>query len=872
MGRTKLGIGRHQYIVSLASFHVISLLQPSGNCAALQSMAQNSKIKEFPDIGSKLTAPTKKSLFERQKAEAEAKRQREQQETAAVYEDFVKSFDDADEDGDTGGSGKRSGAGSGFSGPSGGPSKRHFSGPSGAGPSGRGGLANSRGGSGPGSLGPPPSPLSRKRAFDGTSSSSRELGQGLFAFEDSATAPLDPKAGFPTSDDEEEKTGRSRGHERAAPKPTVHLSSLPPGTSPAVVKSILPSNLQIDAIRILPPTGPAMERRSLSAIVTLAKETPAIDIDTAISALQNKYLGWGFYLSLSRHLSSAAIGIAMPVPVGISSTSSLPFGAKPIPPGPGAGFSRGQSMGTHRGGYAPPSSYAPATSGPYGRGAPPVQINVVPPADFKQLKLIHKTLEALLTHGPEFEALLMTRPDVQKQEKWAWLWDSRSAGGIWYRWRLWDILTGAQQRIKSGRTRNSDSSQYVFDGGATWAAPERALSFEYTTSIAEFVSESEYDSSDDEDSGDEGRRRHQHYQGGAPPPEGMLGAIENDSQAYLNPLQKAKLVHLLARLPTTNAKLRRGDVARVTAFAIQHAGEGAEEVVDLITSNVHTPFAFSSANPDYKPAASDPALHAADEIAEDDRKSTEKEDTSPAKLIALYIISDILSSSSTSGVRHAWRYRQLFEAALSRRRTFAHLGRLDKTLSWGRLRAEKWKRSVQSVLGLWEGWCVFPAAAQETFAASFANPPLTAREEAELKEAERAAAEKAGGKSKWKTVEEKATERREEMDRMDVDDDDREDVDGEPMIDEDVDGEPMMDDSDVDGEPMEEDVDGEGMPEEAAESNDGQAQAAPVHDKGAKAIQEQSRDAEGSSGEKPLAGSRRRRPKAEDMFADSDGE
>ncbi|MCJ1420902.1 hypothetical protein MMC32_007261, partial [Xylographa parallela] len=729
-------------------------------------MTQNSKIKEFPDIGSKLTAPTKKSLFERQKAEAEAKRHKEQQETAAVYEDFVKSFDDVDSDAASGPSGRLGGP-AGSVGPYGGPSKRHFSGPP-AGGGGRGGIGAGRGSSGPGSLGPPPSSLSRKRAFDGTPSSGRDSGQGLFAFEDSVTASLDTKAAFQASDDEDEKTARSRAHDRAAPKPTIHLSSLPPGTSPAVVKSILPPILQVDAVRLLPPAGASMERRSLSAIVTLAKDTPAIDIDTAVSALQNRYLGWGFYLSLSRHLSSAAIGAGMPAPTGLSSTSSLPFGAKPIPPGPGGGFSRGLPTSSHRGGYAPPSSYVTANSGPFGRGAPPVQVNVAPPADLKQLKLIHKTLEALLTHGPEFEALLMSRGTVQKEEKWAWLWDSRSAGGIWYRWRLWDLLTGAQQRIKTGRTRNSDSSQYVFDGGATWAAPERVLPFEYTTSLTEFVSDSEYDSSDDDDSGDEGRRRHQHYQGGAPPPEGMLGAIENDSQSYLNPLQKAKLVHLLARLPTTNAKLRRGDVARVTAFAIQHAGEGAEEVVDLITANVHTPLAFSSANPEYKPADAAAAAARSDDddnnnttsAPEDDKKPLpEKEDPSPAKLIALYLISDILSSSSTSGVRHAWRYRQLFEAALARRQTFAHLGRLDKTLAWGRLRAEKWKRSVQGLLGLWEGWCVFPAAAQEAFAASFANPPPTAREVAEAREVERgvaAAAAAAAGKSKWKTVEERA--------------------------------------------------------------------------------------------------------------------
>ena len=834
-------------------------------------MSEDSKIKEFPDISSKLTAPTKKSLFERQKAEAEAKRAREQQETAAVYEDFVKSFDDADDDDlQIGNSGRGSGAGSELSGPGsgfGGPSRRHFSGVP-TGPGGRGGLSVGRGSSGPGTLGPPPSSFSRKRAYDGTLSH-RESNQGLFAFEDSTVGSVDTKAAFQSSDDEDDKSSQSRAHERAAPKLTIHLSSLPPTTSSAVIKTILPSNLKVDAVRILPPSGPGTtDRRSLSAIVTLAKETPAIDIDTAVGALQNKYLGWGFYLSLSRHLSSSIVGSGMPASTGLSSTSSLPFGARPIPTGPGGGLSRAPPPGSHRGGYAPPTSYAPTGPGQYGRNPPPVQVSINPPSDLKQLKLIHKTLEALLTHGPEFEALLMSRPDVQREEKWAWLWDPRGTGGIWYRWRLWDILTGAQERIKLGKTRNSAPIQFIFDGGATWAAPERNLLFEHVTDIDGFVSDSDYDSSEDEDSGDEARRRHQHHQGGGPPPEGMLATIDNDTQSYLNPLQKAKLVHLLARLPSTNAKLRRGDVARVTAFAIEHAGEGAEEVVNMITSNVKSPFALSSANTPSKSLPSDQYQKSDEDIVEESRKTVEKEDPSGSKLIALYTISDILSSSSTSGIRHAWRYRQLFEASLKSQKIFEHLGRLEKDLHWGRLRAEKWRRSVNSVLTLWEGWCVFPAVAQEHFVEVFVNPPLTAQEAAANAAAEKVSAANLAAKSKWKAVDEKGQQHADEN-RMDVD--------GE-AIDDDVDGLPM-DDEDLDGE-LAENVDGEEMVEDGEDVGLGEPmidwQTAAENDI---VNMNPSRDFEAdvnrkstATEESPKPTGRRRRPKAEDMFADSDGE
>ncbi|KAI4189428.1 MAG: hypothetical protein L6R41_001479 [Letrouitia leprolyta] len=832
-------------------------------------MAQNGKFKEFPDIGSKLAAPTKKSLFERQKAEAEAKRQREQNETAAVYEDFVKSFDD---EGDTFESRPKPGFG-GTS--SGGPPRRHFSGaPPGLG--GRGGRASS----GPGSLGPPPPSLSRKRAFDGSQPPRKEPAQGLFAFEDASPTPPDAKAAFQGLDDED-NAASPKPHERAAPKPTLRLSSLPPGTSPAFIKSFLPSNLNIDTVRITPPSAPgtsnSTERRSLSAIVTLAKETPAIDIDTAVSSLQNKYLGRGYYLSLSRHFSSTAAPSEMPTLGLMSATSSLPFGARPI--STGLGGHMGRHPGSHRGGFAPPQSYTPSGPNTYGRGTPPVQVTVRPPSDLKQLKLIHKTVEALLTHGPEFEALLMTRREVQMDQKWAWIWDSRSVGGVYYRWRLWDILTGASLKGRGGRHTDL-SSQVLFEGGATWAAPEKGLPFEYTTRLEEFVSDSDYNSSDDEDSGDEGRRRHAHYHGGAPPPEGPN--VDGDEQAYLNPLEKAKLVHVLARLPTTSAKLRRGDVARVTAFAIQRAGEGAEEVVDMITSNVQRPLAFSSANPDRKTGIEDGVTGKDEDGNEDDKKTIEKEDVSASMLIGLYIISDILSSSSTSGVRHAWRYRQLFEAALKQKEVFENLGRLEKTMQWGRLRAEKWKRSVGSILTLWEGWCVFPQDSQEHFASMFANPPLTAAEEAANAAAERAVAS-AASKSRWKTVEEKAREVADEQPENEAPQGEPMDmgIDGEPLTDdEDIDGVPMEDDDDdVDGEPMDETVDAgtKGDPSHAAAANlvntselrTNDRAGSPGNPKPPVGFQ-MGEDTEKSQSKDQRLGARRRRPRAEDMFADSD--
>jgi U2-associated protein SR140 len=484
--------------------------------------------------------------------------------------------------------------------------------------------------------------------------------------------------------------------------------------------------------------------------------------------------------------------------------------------------------------------------------------------------LIHKTLEALLTHGPEFEALLMSRPAIQSDEKWAWLWNARSIGGIYYRWRLWDILTDGGNRRRKRKSYGfggGAAGEEVFSRAAPWVPPEQNLKFEYTTKMEEFVEAEEYDSSDEEDGYDRsnknaggglaGRYNDHNNLTSGPPADVDLGT---DGVGYLNPLAKAKLVHLLARLPESNARLRKGDVARVTAFAIEHAGAGAGEVVEMCCGNVVRPLCHFGTNKERKSGSSGDDE---ERKSEDMEKEKGKVDMTSASMVGLYVISDILSSSSTSGVRHAWRYRSLFEAALKKQKVFETLGRVDKELGWGRLKAEKWKRSVQSVLSLWEGWCVFPQASHEAFVEGFLNPPLSEaekkaaeREESQRKEKEQDELRRAKSNSKWRSVED-GGDGRMELDTMGEDEvmEDAEDVDGEEMVDEDdEDGSAV---SDVDGEPMEDSSDEESR--QAVERSRPQDSA----DGGAKDMDMQQRQKSS-----PV---KRQRPRAVDMFADDSG-
>ncbi|KKY33481.1 putative coatamer subunit protein [Diaporthe ampelina] len=676
-------------------------------------MSAPNKIAEFPDVEAKLQKPTKQSAFERQKAEAEAKRLREAAETAAVYEDFVKSFDaDADDDDRNqndrgpGGFGRPpQPRGGGFGGAGGG--RRHFGAPAGS-----GGMKAS----GPGSLGPVPPPISfgKKRTYDGfqTNNDRRRdhsaTGSGRFgpAFDDNEPGSKPIAKAFDASDDEEEHTGLGRSEEKAVARPTLRLVNLPPATSPAAIRALIPTNLVVEAVKILPHTAPGVagtDRKSIAAIVTLSQETAASEIDAAVSALQNRYLGFGHYLSLHRHLSSAAI----------------------------------------------------------------------------------------------------------------------AAGSL------------------------------------------TNLAYEYTTGVDGFVSESEYDSEFDDEDDDE--------------PKTTTEGTKEPDEVFLNPIEKAKLVHLLSRLPTTLSKIRKGDIARVTAFAIMHANRGADEIVDLIVTNLEKPLSFSSANPDHNEAGLDQqGDYSRDTSPTPKDADPTSRDTSGAKLVALYIISDILSSSSTSGVRHAWRYRQLLEAALKVRRSFEGLGQLPERLSWGRLRAEKWRRSIGLVLSLWDGWCVFPNDSQELFVRSFENPPSLRKEGDDAEELKAEAKRAANGGSRWKTVD--ATAAAEASAAEDGQPPDGADSDGsydEYTDDEEVDNE-LLAHYHIDGEPLL-DVDIVGLALDGGEDvqmgEDSVGGPAPDIKKGQEPPDAAARGPPKEAASSSLGpGAKRKRVTAADMFADSDSD
>lgn len=860
--------------------------------------------KEFPDVNHKLAAPKKLSAFEKARQDEATKRQRAEAENAAALRTFQSSFDD-DDNNDY------------VSRPAG--SRSPPTGPRGSGavlgpPPGRYGIPPSGPRTGPGSLrsepDPPPLVAKRKRALD-------ELREREEARRDyDAPEPRDHRV--PQHRDDRVAIKQDEDHEDEVPKPSIRLSSLPDCLREFEIKDLLSSYVNVHSIQILPITGSThCSVPARSAIVTLSSETSKAQIETAIAALKDRYLGWGYYLSISRHLSSAVLHPTMSDMA--TDTTNLPFGAQK-PPEPERPSMRNAPPPVDHRGFAPPEYWDDYPSRPaYDVPQQSDTVSIRTPLDIGTIRAVHTVADALLNEPDpvrsyRIEKRLLGRPDVERNEHFSFLFDSTSPAGIYYRFLLWSPED--QGDTTRERKRRARGVERIYDDTfMDWSLSNTQHPFPDLNDLAQVVDDVDYVSSDEE-SDNEGEDRRA--------TEGLNGELEPDAlgKQQLSPLKRAKLIHLLSRLPTSNARLRKGDAARVTNFAITHAGQGAEEIVDLLLLNVDKPLQHSLASKyedsdlsqdsedEYEPPTDLPNV---DTGTPQPSNKRETDDPSNAKLIALYLVSDILSASSTAGAKNAWKYRQLFESGLKARKTFEHLGRLEKELAWGRLKAEQWKRKVEFVFGIWERWSVFASEVNEELKQSFLEPPMT--------EAEKAAETEQAAKEEQKQREQNLREKfrkvgqegspvdsaspapaptstaaesqdQHEMNGASMTGVDApslaqhlenaavaegsdgtltaEDVDGAPMAD-DIDGAPMADD--VDGAPMTEDVDGVPMEEEVEVVSmglDGATDQLPATDQqpalpgfsmsGTPVV---------SSAGKP---SRPRRMRAEDMFADSDEE
>ncbi|CDS00736.1 uncharacterized protein SPSC_05030 [Sporisorium scitamineum] len=168
-----------------------------------------------------------------------------------------------------------------------------------------------------------------------------------------------------------------------------------------------------------------------------------------------------------------------------------------------------------------------------------------------------------------------------------------------------------------------------------------------------------------------------------------LSRSTSTTGAPLGSIARRRLCSMLRGLT-----LRRERIARITAFALDHASNYAQIVQLLVTSLLQP---------------STPV---------------------PRKLARLYALSDILHNSGTP-ISNAWRYRAALEAQLPL--VFAHLGQVAKSFQ-GRMKREEFKGRVGGVLDVWEGWIVVSPHVLERLRRLLECPPAVKVKAGEVEE------------------------------------------------------------------------------------------------------------------------------------------
>lgn len=732
--------------------------------------------KEFPDVSTKLSAPKKLSAFERERLAAEEKKKRAEAEDAAALRDLIEDLVPAeDEDKDEAFDGFPSSARAPYGGSRGGRrggygyghSRGGFGGPPRGGP----------GSLGPSAFGAPPPPpppsLKRKRALDELREE-QEIRREQEALEASyhrpAAAGRDSRIGDPLRHGETEPRPPV-----TTPRPCLRLWNLPNARRQDVYRTVMKTTILKEispeqvVIKLLSPWVTVTEvwaqgcrygvpKESIDAVAALEHDTPKTKVEAAVRGLHRKFLGseWRVFLEEYGHHTVLKVFPSTKAPDHIRrimdelgryglmwsrGMSRLAYDK--------AGFEAFVNLAVQQGQRVRPvrefrlelQQMQPPPElqqhiREYEQTLRPRNFHTVPPPlDFESKpKLVHlppalsttaamhSFAEDLLSRGPAgkhpVEDLFVNDDKVEQDQRFTWLFelDDEAPEGIYYHW----LLCPGEDRCDALRkqkgyapidTRIWEDRLAYFVPGKNHVPP-----LIETTRLYDVLDNPSHKSSDEESGDGEEQRKFnigRRDGGGDPPPE----------KQHLGPLKRAKFSFLLSHMPTSQARLRKRDVGMVTYFAISHASIGAEDIVRLLILNVEKPFSQAScAKFDDEDSAQDDQnwckpeedLWSVGPLKLDGSRKEPDADLSQVKLVGLYLINDVLHNSATAGVRNAWKYRQLFETAFTRQKTFRNLGGLGKQLGWGKMKEEQWRNKIRVLFDIWETNSVF---ASEVFAA-----------------------------------------------------------------------------------------------------------------------------------------------------------
>jgi U2-associated protein SR140 len=495
-----------------------------------------------------------------------------------------------------------------------------------------------------------------------------------------------------------------------APKNSVRLSNLPPSITEHQIKNLLRGHLQVFSVDIMEqPNVHGVGRRSMTAVVVLDTGTTTTAIEKATSALKDKYLGCGYSLTISRYLPSDVLYPGMSddsfVPI------DLPFGARPIKPNFSGHAMGNMSRAPPPSDFAPPGTYdAGHLSGNTSQAPAEAVVQVRVPKDLQVTQLIHLLTswyhsQEDMNVALEKESQLMSTPQVQNNPLFAFLYDSSSEAGIYFRWLLWNpqglASLGGHERINSTPVRIFD------DVPIDWIPPTIHMPFSDVAEISEILDHLDFESDEELDDDMPGYRDEDPIPGD----EDMLG-----------PLRRARLARMLACLPPSRAFLERRHVAPIQNFVMKHAGRGALEIVDIIQMNINRPFntsGFSIAVPPPGDSDSD------DEAMQQDLPTNgHDQDSAPpitaqtyepvsrtpapadlltdAKLVSLDIVTAVCVASYHAATPGSHRYRKLFPEAFLEAGVIVGLAETPTEHGWGMIKTDRWERRIRAVFKVWE--------------------------------------------------------------------------------------------------------------------------------------------------------------------------
>lgn len=329
-------------------------------------------------------------------------------------------------------------------------------------------------------------------------------------------------------------------------------------------------------------------------------------------------LGWGKPVPIPPHpiyIPPALAELTQPPP-----PSGLPFNAQPKQ-------SRRDSKGYNN--LGPPKNREEME-----KTLSKAVVKVVIPTERNLLFVIHRMVEFVVREGPMFEAMIMNREINNPLFKF--LFDNQSPAHVYYRWKLFSILNGDQPykwRLEEFR---------MFKGGSYWKPPPMNP---YTQGMPEELVES-----GDLDLDHVVKEKEEIEQ-----PQTKKGKLTDS--------QRDRLEDMLRDLTPERQKV--GDAM---VWCLDHA-ESAEEVVECIAESLsilQTPI--------------------------------------PKKIARLFLVSDILFNSSAK-VPNASFFRKQFQRKLPE--IFQDVHETYDNID-GRLKAEQFKQKVMLCFRAWEDWAVYP--------------------------------------------------------------------------------------------------------------------------------------------------------------------